>query len=367
MRYNFGGMKSMLKIRILAAILCAVFVLGSFAGCGKAPVIVAGYDLTNYTYSHYLDENGFFEGVKATDYVTLPEYKGVSVPESVIVADEETVQNKLDEIISQYDVYERLTDGVIKDGDTVNIDYVGSVDGVEFPGGSTNGGGTYVTIGVTNYIDDFLEQLIGHKPGENFDIEVTFPENYGQTNLNGKDAVFNITVNFIQGGIREERLNEIILANYGFANVEELTADIEKWAVNKQKTAFFNELIRKSELKGELPQSVLDYIICADLVFYKTYADKAEMDLELFLLGYENVPSVETLLASKSEYYKESALFCLAIQAIAELEGLSASEEAVLDSDIAPYLESYGMPYLKQYVIQTEVVPDFIINNAVIN
>ncbi|MBO5298767.1 MAG: hypothetical protein J6B51_01640, partial [Clostridia bacterium] len=90
----------MLKIRILAAILCAVFVLGSFAGCGKAPVIVAGYDLTNYTYSHYLDENGFFEGVKATDYVTLPEYKGVSVPESVIVADEETVQNKLDEIIS---------------------------------------------------------------------------------------------------------------------------------------------------------------------------------------------------------------------------------------------------------------------------
>ena len=85
----------------------------------------------------------------------------------------------------------------VEDGDTVNIDYVGSVDGVEFDGGNTQGMGTDLVIGSGSYIDDFEEQLIGAHPGDNVEVTVTFPEDYGNEELNGKEAVFDVTVNGI--------------------------------------------------------------------------------------------------------------------------------------------------------------------------
>lgn len=85
----------------------------------------------------------------------------------------------------------------VKDGDTVNIDYVGSIDGVEFAGGNTNGAGADLTIGSGTYIDDFEEQLIGSHPGDTVEVNVTFPENYGNEELKGKDALFVVEVNGI--------------------------------------------------------------------------------------------------------------------------------------------------------------------------
>ena len=85
----------------------------------------------------------------------------------------------------------------IENGDTVNIDYVGTVDGVEFDGGSTNGAGADLTIGSGRYIDDFEEQLIGSHPGDTVEVNVTFPEDYGNDELNGKDAVFEVVINGI--------------------------------------------------------------------------------------------------------------------------------------------------------------------------
>lgn len=85
----------------------------------------------------------------------------------------------------------------VADSDTVNIDYVGTVDGVEFDGGSTNGTGTDLVIGSGSYIDDFEDQLIGAHPGDEVQVEVTFPDDYGSQDLAGKDAVFAVTVNGI--------------------------------------------------------------------------------------------------------------------------------------------------------------------------
>jgi len=86
---------------------------------------------------------------------------------------------------------------VVADGDTVNIDYVGTIDGVEFPGGSTGGIGIELIIGSKMYIDDFEEQLIGHHVGETVDVVVTFPEDYGMEELNGQEAVFTTVINGI--------------------------------------------------------------------------------------------------------------------------------------------------------------------------
>ena len=81
---------------------------------------------------------------------------------------------------------------------TVNIDYVGTVDGVEFEGGNTKGAGADLTIGSKTYIDDFEEQLIGAKLDEETEVNVTFPEDYHAENLAGKPAVFKCTVKEIK-------------------------------------------------------------------------------------------------------------------------------------------------------------------------
>ena len=94
--------------------------------------------------------------------------------------------------------YSMDTSLTVEDGDTVNIDYVGSVDGVEFEGGNTQGQGTDLVIGSGSYIDDFEDQLIGAHPGDQVEVTVTFPDPYqNNTDLSGKEAVFEVTVNGI--------------------------------------------------------------------------------------------------------------------------------------------------------------------------
>lgn len=96
--------------------------------------------------------------------------------------------------------YSTDTSLTVEDGDTVNIDYIGYIDDVAFDGGSTGGTGTSLTIGSGQYIDDFEEQLIGHNVGDMVAVNVTFPEDYGNEELNGKEARFDVTIN----GIYEE-------------------------------------------------------------------------------------------------------------------------------------------------------------------
>lgn len=94
--------------------------------------------------------------------------------------------------------YSTDTSLTVEDGDTVNIDYVGSVDGVEFEGGSTQGQGTDLVIGSGSYIDDFEEQLIGAHPGDEVDVYATFPDPYNNNpDLSGKEALFEVTINGI--------------------------------------------------------------------------------------------------------------------------------------------------------------------------
>ena len=85
----------------------------------------------------------------------------------------------------------------VKDGDTVNIDYVGKIDGTAFEGGSTDGKGTDLKIGSGSYIDNFEDQLVGAHPGDEVEVTVTFPDNYDAADLAGKEAVFDVTVNGI--------------------------------------------------------------------------------------------------------------------------------------------------------------------------
>lgn len=355
--------KKLISLLLASAMLGATLV--SCGGDVNNGDDTANTDGNTSVYSKGLDANGFFEGVKATDYVTLPEYKGVDITADLLEANEADFQAQLDQILAQYDTYEEITDAsvAIKDGDTVNIDYVGSIDGVEFEGGSTGGFGTDVTIGVTNYIDDFLEQLIGHKPGENFDIEVTFPENYGKEELNGKDAIFNITINHIHGNVIKAELNADIAADYGFATPEELIADIKDWLVLNTRLYFSIDILEQAEV-SEVPQSVLDYIINLDISNYEYYASMYGMTTEEYIAQYTDYESRDAYIEANMENYTSDAELYLAVQAIAETENLTVTSEQIEEAGYTEYVAEMGEPYIKQYMLFQEIIPEFIALNG---
>jgi len=110
---------------------------------------------------------------------------------------EESDEASTESVTEEAATYSTDTSLTVADGDTVNIDYVGSIDGEEFSGGSTDGTGTDLVIGSGTYIDDFEEQLIGYHPGDTVEVTVTFTEDYGVDELNGQEALFEVTINGI--------------------------------------------------------------------------------------------------------------------------------------------------------------------------
>lgn len=351
-----------MKLTKTAAVLLTATLVGTqLFSCGDDKTTSDGFD-----YSKGLDDNGFFENIKASDYVNLPDYKGIEYEASILTASEDEVQIQLDGVLESFSTYEMITDTEVEDGDTVNIDYVGSVDGVEFSGGSTQGQGTTVTIGVTSYIDDFLEQLIGHKPGETFDVEVTFPDPYtNNTDLSGKDAVFTTTINYIQGDLIKAELTDEIASTYGFDSTDEMITDIEEWVKDKQIFEFFTDILANATAKSDIPESVLNYVIDYDLSQYEYYATYYGMTVEEIITSFLGYESKQAYIDDNMEIYEENAVQYLAAQAIAELEGLSVTDADIEEQGYTDdQIDAYGLPYIKQYILFQTVIPNFIIENG---
>lgn len=132
------------------------------------------------------------EAAETEEVTETPEADATETPEVTEAADTTTTPEA-----TEAPSYSTDTSLTVKDGDTVNIDYVGKIDGTAFDGGSTNGQGTDLEIGSGSYIDDFGDQLVGAHPGDEVEVTVTFPDDYGAADLAGKEAVFDVTVNGI--------------------------------------------------------------------------------------------------------------------------------------------------------------------------
>ena len=366
----------------LAALALALSMTAALAGCGQAPASgsasgsgsSAAGEVPEYVvldYSKYIDENGFWKDIRALDYVTLPQYKGLKIPEEEIVPTDEVVDQNIQSILSQWAEYNQVTDRAVEDGDAVNIDYAGSVDGVEFTGGNTGGAGTTVTIGVTQYIDDFLEQLIGHKPGETFDVNVTFPEDYSDSTdaegntvvLAGKDAVFTTTINYIQGDeliypeLTDEFAAENLEAAYGWATAEAVRQGVydELYAANKYNYVF-GQLDANAEIT-EVPEAIENNMREAELATINNQAASygVSVDVLMMLSGYG---SEDDYLAMMEEQLPDAARFSLLRQAIAEQEGMTVTEDELkeeLGEDYDSYVEALGLNYLKQTIMTIKV------------
>lgn len=330
---------------------------------------------SKFDYSSWIDDNGKWKDIVAADYVEMGEYKGITIADPTPSEDE--IMAEIDAILADHSVQNYNMERAVEDGDSVNIDYVGSIDGVEFEGGNTQGNGANVVAGATNYIDDFLTQIIGHVPGETFNVEVTFPENYGKEELNGKDAVFVTTINYIVESIPITYTDEAIAGNlyeeYGVSTTGELHAYVENYLTDNNIYGAIEDHIFANFSVKEIPELLTEYQKENMKSFYQQYADSYGVSLDEFLLNFVGAESMDELYDSYVEDMNESSSYFLFMQSIVEKEGIVVKDsdvnefltKQVGEDMIDSYKDFYGIGYLKMLASQNKVY-DFIRENAVI-
>lgn len=327
----------------------------------------AQYDYKNFTDSQGITEAGLWEGVTALDYVTLPEnYNAIPATSADLAPTEAQLKAGLDSIVAQYEPAAM--------GDTVNIDYIGTVDGVEFVGGNTNGAGYDLTLGSGAFIDGFEEQVAGHKVGEQFAINVTFPKGYDATTdaagntivMSETEAVFHITVNSISYGwaLTDDWVKTNLAdSGYDVSTVEHLKNYVSSNLAQDNRESFAVYYLMTNSTFGEtVPEPVLDYMTCKYLYALNQYADYYGEELEDFLLA-RGFNSIDEVLAYNEDSIVMAVQEQLVYQAVAEAMGLQLDTAAAAKYD--SYVESYGQPYVNQYALCRQVV-DTVVNNMVI-
>ena len=211
-----------------------------------------------------LDENGLKYTI--TVYVKpefeLGQYEGVEVPYKDIEVTDKDVEDELERMAKRNSSLEEVTDRPAAEGDTVTIDYEGFKDGVAFEGGK--GEGYNLKLGSHSFIPGFEEQVAGHSEGDEFTIEVKFPEDYHSEDLKGADATFNVKIHAIKTEVVPEIDDEFAKDVSEFDTLDELKADIrknkEEKAAKDNKAAFENETVRAvcDNCEIEIPQPMID-------------------------------------------------------------------------------------------------------------
>jgi trigger factor len=366
----------MKRIRLLLSVLLiTLLALTSLVACAKASTDEVVEDLP-FSYSDGIDDNGYWKDIRALDYVELLDYDKLEIPSDIHNITDDKVQAEVDNVLSSYATAVEVTDRTVEDGDTLNIDFVGSIDGVPFENGSTDGAGAEVTIGETSYVDDFLEQLIGHTPGETLDVEVTFPQDYGNDELNGKDAVFVVTINSIIETSEPELTDDFVVENlqesYGWTTIKEMEdvirADLRETAI----FGYVQDCLVNDVTVSSIPEFLAQYQENMLVAYYEEYAAQYGVEMDEFLSGYVGVESLDQLKEESQEDMRLTSVYSLAIQAIAEDKEMIASDEDVSDyfleyvgdADYSSYAEQFGLPYVKQVVLGQKVL-DYIVEHAV--
>lgn len=371
-----------------ACLLCAGTLALSMTGCGSSSQpasstsevqsytasfgTAADFDYEAFTYSQDITADGYWEGVRALDYVTLPEdFASPQIARADVEPAESDVQEQIDAFLASAASTTQVTDRAAADGDTVNIDYVGSVDGVEFTGGAYSG--YDLTLGSGSFIDGFEEQIAGHLPGETFDVAVTFPEGYRDSTdsegntvpLAGREAVFEVTLNYlVETSVPE--LTDAWVADYlgesdGLYTADELTDYFYNLLYTQNLSSSIYTYLMANTTFSDCPDVVLNYQVCECLSYYASMAQSYGTTLEDFVQTYAGYETVDALLADYEEdiyaYCQEALLY----QAVAESLGIVATDE--LYAPYSPYLDVYGEEYLRMYAL-IEAVMDALCEGA---
>ena len=305
--------------------------------------------------------------------VKVGSYNGLTVEKTVHTVTDEAVDAELKRV-QERNARELTREGAAQNGDIADIDFEGFVDGVAFEGGKAEH--YNLTLGSGSFIPGFEDQIVGHTPGETFDVTVTFPEGYSDSTdsegntvvLSGKKAVFSVTLNYISEKVLPELTDAWVAENYGESDgvhtVEELKALYQKMLYNtNQQNAIMDDLLANSTFK-ELPKEVTDYQVNQCLNYYSTLAGYYGYDLDGLvqnLLGYESTDDMLAHLESSLENYSKEALL---YQAVAESLDITPTQEQ-LDA-YSDYKDTYGQNYCTMVALM-DAVTDTLTSGAVVS
>lgn len=293
-----------------------------------------------------MDQNVIYTATVAVKpEVTLGEYKGVTVEKAETTVSAKEVNEKLAaELEKNARVVE--VEREIKKDDIATIDFVGSVDGVEFEGGK---GEDYpLTIGSGTFIPGFEDQLIGHKAGETVDVKVTFPENYGAKDLAGKEALFVTTIKAVKEKQVPAADDEFASEVSEFDTLDEYKKDLKKTLKEEKEKAATTTNERNVIAKVvenasvEIPAPMLEAQLDNMLYDYQTRLAQQgiPMDQYLQITGQ----TVEQIKEQMKESAEKNLKTSLVIEAIMEKENITVADERV-DEEFKKIAEQYKMEY----------------------
>ena len=299
--------------------------------------------------------------------VTLGEYRGLEVTAEQQQLTEEMVNARIEQDREKASRTLDVEDRPVENGDTVNLDYAGSVDGVPFEGGTAEG--QTLTIGSNKFIPGFEEQMIGMNIGEEKDLQVTFPEEYHAADLAGKPAVFHVKVNSIQTTEKPELDDDFAADVSEFDTFAEYRASIEKELQEQidrsNKNALENAVVAKAVENAQIdvPSAMIDdeaeYLL-RDMAVRMSYQGLKMEDY----LKYTG----QTREQLKSMYLPEAEKRVranLVIEAVGKAEGIEATEED-LEKEIAEQAKSMGQDAEEFRKNLTDQQRDYLKENAVI-
>ena len=276
--------------------------------------------------------------------ITLGDYKSVKVEKEALDVNDEKVNAEIEIMRSNAGKLKEVADDeAAKDKDVANINFEGFVDGEAFDGGKAEG--FDLTLGSKSFIDTFEDQIIGHKKGDEFDVNVTFPEEYHAENLKGKPAVFKVKVNSIKRK-EEAELNEDLAKELGYDSVEDLKAKTKENLIKREETRIENEYKGKvvdavvDGVNFEIPEAIVEREIQFQINRFAQQLQMQGMSLnQYFEMTGQNI---EKMRESIKESAEKSVKRDLVLNEIAKVEKVEATEEEV-NAELDRTAIMYGM------------------------
>lgn len=315
-------------------------------------------------------EDGVDFKVSVTTYpeITLKAYKGLKAEKQPVKVDAAEVNAEVKAMQERNARMVSIEDRAAKKGDTVVIDFEGFVDGVAFDGGKAEGHS--LELGSGQFIPGFEDQIIGKNIGDEFDIDVTFPEEYGAEDLAGKPAVFKIK-------LHEIKVRELPAADDEFAKdvsefdtLKELKADLKKKALERKKKAaeeaVENDLVQQivDGIEGEIPEAMFENRLNQSVEEFAYRLQSQGMDMQTYLKYTGS--SIDDFKKSFRPQAEMQVKYRLALEKIVELEGIKADDEAI-EAEYKKLSEGYGVDIeqVKAAIPQSELEKDVAVGKAI--
>ncbi len=315
-----------------------------------------------------MSENGFTIKFKVTvkPEVELKAYKGLKAEKEKVTVKKAEIKEEVQKALEK-DSKLVTVDGKAKKGDIATIDFEGFLDGVAFEGGK---GENYdLELGSGNFIPGFEEQVIGHKAEEEFDIDVTFPEDYGADDLAGKAVVFKIKIQKIMKKELPKYDEEFVKDVSEFDTIEEYEKSLEEEIKARKEAAADREFENKimdtliDNVVAEIPDAMIEKEIDNQVneFDYRLRSQGMSMDMYLQYLGMD----VAALRDSYKDGAEKQVKLRLALEKITELEKIEISAEDV-ETELKTYADAYNMPMdkIKALVAEEDVKADLACRKA---